>query len=209
MLTESLTDTLANCSHLTWWPDLGMGCQDAPTVPYDGDYWAKYIAMDDTKTGERLTAYRFETVFTFYTGPRDEVVDVGIGGGRFVRESDCMGFDINPKAVEWLKQRRRFRDYHDGAPVLTFWDSLEHIRDPAAALRCASEWAFVSLPIFESGDTITESRHYRPGEHFWYWTHEGFIAFVQRCGFRVVYYGDMETRIGRESIKTYALQRVQ
>lgn len=63
----------------------------------------------------------------YYDG--QDIVDVGIGGGRFITECGAFGFDINPEAVAWLKQIGRFRD--PAGKALTFWDSLEHQRRPS------------------------------------------------------------------------------
>ena len=89
---------------------------------------------------------------------------------------------------------------------MTFWDSLEHMSFPGSILqRCQT--ACVSLPIFESRAHVTRSKHWKPGEHIWYWTRNGFAQWAKDQGFDVVATDDFETRLGREGIQAFALRR--
>lgn len=191
---------------LIWWPEKKMGYHPRAPIDYDGDYWEKYLVYDATELGEKLTQARCNLVKKHTD--KYGLVDIGIGGGKFVRDMDCLGFDVNLKAIAWLNEQGKFQDpYVKRVKAITCWDAIEHIPDPGALLRNVDEWVFASIPVFESGDKVTSSKHYRPGEHIWYFTHEGFIHFMHRHGFQIMDLNDDETRLGRESIMTYAFRR--
>lgn len=207
MLT-SLTRALAD-NRLTWWPDLGIGYYPVKDLPYDGAYWDKYRALDRTPTGDKLTAARLRLVRQYYRGASTELVDVGIGGGRFVEESGARGYDVNPAAVAWLAKHGRLADpYVEAVEAATFWDSLEHIDDPRPLLANVKSLAFVSCPIFDSPSHIKRSKHFRPNEHCWYFTQQGIARFMAAAGFELVLSNTMEQVCGREDIGTFVFRRV-
>lgn len=201
---------------LTWFPELGIGWYPVPdTGQYDAKYWERYRRYDASSMGEALTGARLELVGAHAPhllediGFRTALVDVGIGGGRFVSQREhFQGYDVNPAAVGWLREQGRLWDTETPAPAFTFWDSLEHIAYPAHFLSKASKWVFTSLPIFRDSDHILRSKHFRKDEHFWYFTHEGLIRFMKQHGFRIVDHNDIETVLGREDIRSYAFRRM-
>lgn len=191
---------------LIWWPELGMGYHPQEPMNYDGDYWAKYLEYDKTQMGLDLTKARCDMV-NRHAGRRG-IVDIGIGGGLFVRTLDCYGYDVNKEANEWLFKSGKFRNpYARKVRGITCWDSLEHIPDPTALLNNVEEWVFASIPVFLNGEQVTQSKHYRPGEHIWYWTHEGFVQYMFRMGFNMLEHNRDETELGREDIGSYTFKR--
>ncbi len=195
-------------NNLIWWPELGMGYHPQEPISYDGDYWEKYLEYDNTDMGRDLTEARVNLVKKYTTN--DDLVDIGIGGGLFVRTMDCQGYDVNAKANQWLLSTNRFKDpYTRPVAAITCWDAIEHIPDPVALLNQVEEWVFASIPVFNyDGTYVTSSKHYRPGEHIWYWSHNGFVKFMSKHGFKLRDFNDDETRLGRETIGSYAFQRV-
>lgn len=194
---------------LIWCPERGMGFHPREPMSYEHDYWEKYLVMDDTPLGDALTAARKELVDFYYSGP---IVDVGIGGGKFVRSMDDrgFGFDVNTDAINWLMANNRFCDpYASNVDCISCWDSLEHICHPEALINQVNQWVFVSLPIFENPNTITQSKHYRPGEHIWYWSDFGLTKWFKELGFQLVEKNNMETDLGREAISTYVFRRIK
>jgi hypothetical protein len=141
-----------------------------------------------------------------FAGP---VVDVGIGGGRFVLEHpDARGFDVNPFGVEWLHSMRLFTDPHQvEVEAACFWDSLEHIHDPRQIMANVNRYCFVSAPIFTDCDHVLRSKHFRPDEHCWYFTCNGIIKFMERFGFEMVEQSMMEQSCGREDIMSFVFSR--
>ena len=191
---------------LVWIDRPGIGYLPVTQAPYDAAYFAKYQGYAATPLGHALNAARLAFVARHYDGP---LVDVGIGCGQFVesRRRTC-GFDINPAGVAWLEDHALFLDPSvQRVNAASFWDSLEHIADPAAILDNVESFVFVSLPIFRDLAHVKGSRHYRPSEHAWYFRAEGFIAFMAALGFECVEENDEETRLGREDIGSFAFRR--
>lgn len=203
-LPNGLTDTLL------WSDELGMGFHPREPMSYDGGYFKKYRALDNSKSGEALTQLRRDMVERHFGNNGGQLIDIGIGGGRFVRQFDSWGYDVNPDAVEWLEQIASFRDpYLHGAEALTFWDSLEHIPDPEAAVACARRWVFVSMPIYDNVHDCLASPHYKPGEHLHYWTFLGLAGWFKRQGFEMFEANHMETEAGRRGIMSFAFRRTE
>lgn len=193
---------------LQWLPEMGVGWYPVKEAaqPYDRAYWERYQGYDASPTGDALTAARVALVYRYWHGP---MVDVGIGGGRFVRQRpDTRGYDVNPHAVAWLEGKGLWFDpNHWPVPALSFWDSLEHIADPTEMLSSAERYVFMSLPIFNGPDHVLTSRHYRKDEHYWYFTDAGLRNFMRRHGFELVERNTMEQACGREDIGTYVFRR--
>jgi hypothetical protein len=191
--------------NFVWWPELGMGWHPKQPMSYEKDYWDKYVQYDATKMGEKLTDFRANFVKKFWKG---NIVDIGIGAGRFVQEMNCQGFDVNKSAIKWLKNNDLFCDpYQEKVQAITCWDSLEHIDNPENLIQQVEKWVFVSIPIFANGESVTKNKHYRPGEHIWYFTERGLINWMAKFGFMLKSHSDGETQIGREDIMTYAFCR--
>lgn len=192
---------------LVWLPERGLGWYPVTPRRYDGEYWAKYLAYDATYTGAGLTAARIEFVRRYWAG---EVCDIGIGGGRFATEIGARGYDVNPHAVAWLEVCGMYHDpYRIPVEAATFWDSLEHIAEPAPLLANVRRWAFVSIPIFRDPEHLLHSKHYRRDEHWWYFTREGFIEYMAARGFAHRGLSYVEQTLGREDIETFAFYRPQ
>ncbi|WP_455872267.1 methyltransferase domain-containing protein [Serratia proteamaculans] len=192
-----------------WLPEIGMGHFPVmpDTRPYDAAYFAKYQAMSDTDVGRELTAARIQLVARHYTG---SLLDVGIGAGKFVesRQNTC-GYDVNPVGIEWLECRGLWADLYAGHhQALSFWDSLEHIDNPDIAVACAGRWVFVSVPVFDSGDHVLRSKHFKKTEHIWYWTHDGLVSWFAEQGFELAEHNTCESLLGREDIGSYAFRRL-
>lgn len=194
---------------LVWLPEHGIGRYPVPEDrPYDEGYFSKYQALADTELGRELTNSRIQLVARHYLG---HLLDVGIGAGQFVEaRPGTKGYDVNPAGVEWLRQRGLWADlYDDRQPALSFWDSLEHIDNPEVAVAKAEQWVFVSVPIFDSGDHVLRSKHFRRDEHIFYWTHDGLIRWFVEQGFICVEHNTCESMLGREGIGSYAFKRAE
>lgn len=196
------------CRGLVWLPEVGIGYYPVKQseMPYDAEYFARYQERAQTAIGRALTQARIDLVSRHYQG---EVLDVGIGCGQFVEaRPDTYGYDVNPAGIDWLKARDKYRDLYAGEyDACSFWDSLEHIVDPAEAIRHVRQWAFVSIPIYEGAEHILRSKHFRRTEHIWYHTDAGLRWWFEQQGFECVEANDMETQIGREGIGSYAFRR--
>lgn len=202
-MTSALPNGLTDC--LLWSEELGMGYHPRPPMDYSGPYFKKYQALDATPMGEALTRARVAMVRRHYQG---SVVDIGIGGGRFVLDADSWGYDVNAEAVAWLHANGRYFDlYANPTEAICCWDSLEHIPEPEKLLAQVGEWVFVSMPVYVSQLDCLNSKHYKPGEHLWYWTQNGLIAWFARQGFGCVEINERESELGREGITSFAFRR--
>lgn len=184
----------------------------AGRVPYGDDYLAKVRAYEDTPTARAVNRGRVELLQRHLT-PGASILDIGAGSGAFVREAraagfDCMGFDVIPAAVEALGDL--YADVSSTFDAVTLWDSIEHMEEPAECLAEVRRDAavFVSVPIFRDLRRIRDSKHYRPGEHLYYWTREGFIAWMATNGFWLLEESDHEVEAGRDSIGAFAFRRM-
>jgi hypothetical protein len=208
---------------LAWFAEQGLGFFD--TVEghngdsiYNAEYFANYEKMGDTDVGKRITTARLDLVNRFWRmGP---LIDVGVGALAFVNARDLLcdgltyGWDVNPIAVRKLEERDLLLDPElltpepEGKPfALTFWDVLEHIKEPDRMLRNA-RWVFCSMPIYEGPEHVLRSKHFKPREHCWYFTRKGLIDFMAQRGFTCREHNTNESLLGREDIGSFAFERV-
>lgn len=144
---------------------------------------------------------------------RGTLVDIGIGSGAFIearrnRKRMTYGYDVNPAGVRWLDDRMLLVDpYLIPADAMTLWDVLEHLADFQSLLANCREWLFLSLPTFRDAEHALRSKHFRPTEHYWYFSRQGLIAAMKLCGFGFVSESAIETELGREDIGTFAFKR--
>lgn len=178
-------------------------------VEYNGAYFDKYVGYEDTPISLAINAGRIALV-NRHVGSDMGVLDVGIGSGEFVKKRpNTFGYDINQAAVDWLKSVNRWTDKFAAFDAFTFWDVLEHVEHPESYFSRIPHgaWLFTAIPVFDDLRTIRSSKHYRPDEHFYYFTERGFTDWMGLHGFRLVERADYETRAGRDSILSFAFHR--
>lgn len=187
--------------------------RSASTIAYDGTYLAKVDAYDGTPIAKAVNRGRLE-LLSRHVAAGSTVLDVGAGSGAFVRDATAAGYEaagleVMPEAAARLRAARVYADNPQQFEVVTMWDSLEHMADPEKYLGPVRTGAhlFASLPVFEDLRRIRESKHYRPGEHLYYFTKVGFVDWMARHGFRLLEYSEHEMAAGRESIGAFALRR--
>ena len=233
MQMQSLLGKLAR-HPLNWIEPAGLGffdvdaylaeeCEGRAHI-YDEAYLANYAGLADTPIGSALNRFRADLACAHAAPPsgaspgRCRILDVGIGDGAFLRVlRSCLrspsyvlqGVDINPAAVAYLEERSQLGSLDEPQfyDLVTFWDSLEHFRDPRVPLRAARDIALVSLPTFASADGAIRSRHFKPEEHFWYFSDVAFTRFADQEGFDVIDLLRTETALGRDGISTFVLKR--
>jgi 2-polyprenyl-3-methyl-5-hydroxy-6-metoxy-1,4-benzoquinol methylase len=182
-------------------------------VEYDAEYFKKVEAYDGTAIAKAVNAGRCG-MLARYLAAGAKVLDWGAGSGAFIRDASRAGFsvkgyDVNLQALQrltdkgWLSQDPYLFD------AVTMWDTIEHMEQPEAVFRSVRKGAFLfaSVPVFEDLRKIRESKHYRPGEHLYYWTARGFIDWMGLYGFRLSEQSAHETEAGRESIGAFAFCR--
>lgn len=179
-------------------------------IKYDGAYFEHFCSLEGTPIALVLNTGRC-ALLARHAKTEARVLDVGIGSGAFVSQArvqgfDVYGLDINPHAIAWLKDRDLYAERPEEFDVVTFWDSLEHMEEPEHLLRKIKRGALVlvAVPLVSSIDQVRASKHYKPGEHLYYWTQEGFIEWMSLHGFRLVEQSNHEVEAGRESIGAFA-----
>lgn len=180
------------------------------SVPYDNNYFEKYIRYENTDIAKKLNEGRTAITEKYCMS----VLDVGIGSGEFIKASSirAFGYDINPVAIRWLRENGLYKDPYanlSNVDGLTFWDSLEHIPNPGQLFSVVKpgQYVFISIPIFTDLSWVKRSKHYRPNEHYYYFTTKGLIRWLNDSGFEVVEMSDFETRAGREDILTFVFKK--
>ena len=186
-------------------------------VIYNETYYRRHLAYANSNTEKNLNEFRAEFVKSFLDNSyitTPFVVDYGCSHGAFLAtvpeklgtEFDYIGVDINPYCVSHCVRSgikayspEMFDYFHSGRTrivpaIMTFWDVLEHLRDPRALLQFWQPcFLFVSLPSLNGfydayGNTadIQLWKHYRPFEHIWNFTEENFEKFLRWCGYETV-----------------------
>jgi hypothetical protein len=203
---------------LEWCPARGIARdRSGARVEYDEAYFRKYETYQDSPIGRRLNAFRVGFAAR-HAGRSATVLDFGIGCGTFLRRWEAaggrgLGYDINPAGVDWLRARGIYHDPWEGLPdgcaAVTLFDSLEHLEGPGELLGRfpAGTTVLASLPIIPDLRHLRQSKHFRPGEHYFYATDEGFRGYMADLGYRLLEATDAETRAGREQIMSYALRK--
>lgn len=182
------------------------------SVKYDQAYFDTYIHRKGSEIAQKLNKGRV----TFSHQFCKVLLDIGIGSGEFIENCSATmyGFDINPVGIAWLRDRRIFLnpyiDRMDDVEGWTMWDTLEHMPEPQNILRYMNpgQYLFVSLPIIENILSVRQSKHYKPNEHYYYFTSAGFVRFMTDSGFKLEAADDFETLAGRESICSYAFRKI-
>lgn len=177
-------------------------------MAYDEEYYDKCKSYEDQEIALKINAGRIALV-NKYVG-QNRIADIGIGSGEFIKKRpNTHGHDVNPVAIEWLKRNDLWAEYLGEYSGLSFWDVLEHVKDPEIYLSKIQlhGFCFVSIPIMYGLGAIRLSRHYRPGEHLYYFTEDGFKDYMEIHGFVCLETQSFEIEAGRESILSFAFKR--
>lgn len=194
----------------------GLAYQKDPSagrVQYDEAYYEKVWSYERTDIARAVNIGRCELIGR-HIKKAASILDIGSGSGAFLRAAlnanfQACGFEVMPEAVDRLRAIGRYEERPGRFDAVTFWDSIEHMEDPEIIFRKIMKGAhvFASIPVFRDLTRIRESKHYRPGEHLYYWTPAGFIAWMGAHGFRFLEESDHEVRAGREQIGAFAFAK--
>lgn len=194
---------------LIWYSELGYGCYPVElNGQYGQAYFENYQNYKSSHIADALMLARVNLVKKYCED--DLVVDVGIGSGHFIdtRKAKTYGYDVNPFGIRWLIDRGLWFDPFAKSPVaVTCWDTLEHMEHPDLFLDRVKRLFFTSIPVFSDAQHVLRSKHFKPNEHIWYWTRDGFIRWMQARGFSCLEENRMECVLGREDIGTFVFSR--
>jgi len=149
-------------------------------VNYDLNYFEKML-REYSGNGERIARIRWG--FISEIEPRT-VLDYGSGVGWF-RAWRPPGVEVDSYDIGPVPQTEIRLVMYD---VSCFWDVLEHIPnfedlEPVFAL---SRHIALTVPIKPEDTSLSEWKHFKPGEHLHYFTRESTEAFFSRYGFRLL-----------------------
>lgn len=190
--------------------DHGIAYQRDQTklAAYDDAYYNKCMSYEGKDIANKINAGRVSMV-NGCIGV-NKVVDIGIGSGEFIKNRpNTHGYDVNPVAIEWLKRNDLWAHHLNEYAGYTFWDVIEHVPEPEQYFKQIplGRHLFTSIPIFYGLGGIRLSKHYRPNEHLYYFTEEGFEQWMEWHGFLVVERQMFEMDACRESIHSYTFKR--
>lgn len=181
------------------------------TAQYDESYFDKCAGYEDGEIARHLNRGRIALVAR-HAGQHSAVCDIGVGSCDFVKHREnTFGVDVNPAARRWLQEHGLWAYSFTQFAAYTFWDVIEHVPEPQLYLDniAVGACAFFSIPAFDALNKIRDSRHYRPGEHLYYWTVPGFKRWMERYGFHLLEMSTFESDAGRDSIVSFAFRRTQ
>jgi len=198
---------------LIWFPEKGYGyVHPVREIVYGEGYFDEYEARAQNDMSYALMDARSSLVAKY---TNEIVVDIGTGSCAFIdvhtgHGRPAAGYDINPGTVHRLIERDQFWNPYERKVVSAcFWDTLEHFEDPKEILDCVEGLAFISIPIVEGPFHCLTSKHFKPGEHLWYFTDKGLIKYMGECGFVLREENRIEEDIGREEIGTFVFERME
>lgn len=176
------------------------------------EYWEHYEQFEEAPATELLYKIRHKLCSDYAAG--NDILDFGVGNGAFIKrkpdEVRVFGYDVDAQAVAWLLEEKLWFDpYILKAPgVVTFWDCLEHLPNLDEVLSLCPNFVICSLPVFEGREKVLGSKHFKPNEHIWYFSVEGFKEFMHERGFVCMMAKDLEGLAGREEIFSFVFKRV-
>ena len=182
-------------------------------VPYEYDYFQKYVNYKNTDISKKLNKFRVGLTKK-YSG-NGKVLDIGIGSGEFIQKikNNVFGFDINPYGINWLKENKKYLNpYYDDISdikVITLWDAIEHMANPCSLLNKIkkNQIVILTLPIFEDLKQLYSSKHFRINEHLYYWTNDSFMWYMQGNGFKFLEMSNQENKCGRQGVNTFVFKK--
>lgn len=181
------------------------------SIEYGDEYFKHYVDLEDSDVAVKLNQGRVALSHRYCKS----ILDMGVGSGEFIKKSHAVmyGYDVNPVAISWLKEKNIWLDPYEGGldkvDGITLWDTLEHIPQPTQLLDLIlpGQFVFISLPIFSDLMKVRFSKHYKPNEHYYYWTVNGMITYMNDMNFEPVEISDQETKAGRQDIIAFAFRR--
>ncbi len=186
------------------------------SVKYDAAYLANYQRPEysNSEIARAVTRGRCALVKR-HIEKGTNVFDIGACTGAFMRAATAegywlFGFDVIPEVVSRLKEENRYTEDVTKFEAITMWDSIEHMRDPDGSWLSKIKkdaHLFISVPIMPDIESVRSSKHYKPGEHLYYWTQEGFINWMALYGFALVEVSDHEVKAGRQDIGAFVFKK--
>lgn len=145
----------------------------------------------------------------FYSGQL-RCLDVGIGGGLFVREMNRLtnietcGLDMDYNALRWLKSNE-YESVQETYDILTFWDAFDMISEPSRYMKeYKPRYVTMSIPIYYSKEHIMSSPYFKSGKRFWFFSKSGLIDWMDDLDFSMISCSNEEDiKFGKNNYQTF------
>jgi hypothetical protein len=168
------------------------------TFNYDINYWDKMIKQN-SHTARDINKIRWN--FIKPTKAR-LILDYGSGPGWFralkpdtEKMTEVDTYDLNPWPQTGIN--------HTKYDLITFWDVIEHFSDMEEVFRTiervGADYVAITTPVMGPDTVLEVWKHYKPGEHFLYFTEEELIKLFEDHGYKKIRSGYPECAI-REDI---------
>ena len=157
------------------------------TSIYDAAYHNKFLERSKTDLGKQIYKARWDLVMRHAPGHL-RLLDYGCASGAFHMGSPngyrTHGYDVNPHTGFSSGKDLGYMAFD----IVTMWDSIEHVHDPVDVIKgLMPDWLFITTPNLESVKTgIKEWKHYRPGEHLYYFDRHSLKEVLGSCNYEIV-----------------------
>jgi len=153
---------------------------------YNLEYYENLLRIH-SKTAQEISKIRWD--FVVQCNPVT-VLDYGCGCG-FFRAYRPKAVLVDTFDIGGYPQTGITRDRYD---LVCFWDVLEHFASCKYILSCLTDVKYValSIPILPDGMELETWKHYKPGEHLQYFTHESLSDIFRKFDFIKIKEGQPE-----------------
>jgi len=170
-------------------------------MEYNLEYLENLIRLQ-SKTAQDIAERRWAWISDL--DPKT-VLDYGCGAGWFraFRTNGAWvdSYDIGPYAQTGIRRKN-----YD---VVCFFDVLEHMKtlEEVSGVVVMAKYVAGTVPIIQDCRPLQTWKHYKPGEHFQYWSEAGFEAAMEAIGLVKIAHGWVECP-PREDIMSFKYRRV-
>jgi hypothetical protein len=186
--------------------DAGTGAFKRRAMNHEVQYGPDYVAKYNQYDCRAMSEVRWDTLRDHCNVNQGfRLLDFGCGNGAFLKTAKDNLF-LKPKVAGWDVAGYPLPDIELVHPkgraweVVTFFDSLEHIRDADELLASfEAKYLIVSLPWCHAAVMGAEWfegwKHNRPNEHWWSFDATTLCNLMARHGYKPVFIGNPEDAV--------------
>ena len=183
--------------------------KDKKSVKYDEDYVKRTGSNSNNINDEksyRMSYLRLGNVIGGIGRVPSSILDVGYGLGHFLEVCTtiipkCYGNDIGTDVIPegCTRVDSIFGAHYD---VITFFDSIEHFEDIDFVKELDCNYVCISVPNchYFDDEWFANWKHRKYGEHLWHFNENSLTKFMNRMGYSLVSYSNVEDVI-RQNFK--------
>lgn len=169
------------------------------------DYSFNYVENSYEKYGE-LPNYISYLRYGYLISSINDVIptsilDFGYGNGAFLEVCkrqivECYGYDVGMFGVPLnCKRIHKFEEiFNRHFDVITFFDSLEHVKDIYFLNKLDCDYIMISVPEchYFDDEWFKNWKHRREDEHLWHFSTMTLIKFMESQGFGLINVSNIE-----------------